>query len=103
MASSLALSITLLQVVQGGTPEDDPALGFQLTDLPDPSRLSMLGSRCACERTALFHQLWEVISQHDRFSPNTDIWLRTVDPDNVPPLPPGARLLDQHTVMFGVD
>lgn len=101
MPSSMGLTITVIQVIQGGEP-DECGLSFQFGDLPDPTHHSLLGSRCACERTALFDQLWDAIGHHDMFSRGTDIWLRTVSPDDAVPLPPGAHLLEERTVMFGV-
>lgn len=101
MPPTIELTTTLVQAIQGGEPDDD-GFGFRLNDVRDPHALSYFESGCACARSALLYRLWEHLRAHDLFSPGTDLWLRTCEPDDIPPLPPGAALVEEHTVMVGV-
>ncbi|WP_046469538.1 hypothetical protein [Allosalinactinospora lopnorensis] len=96
MPSTMELTATLVQVVKG----DEH--GFSLSDVRSPHALSYFGPGCACERTTLLAGLWERLERHDLYSRGTDVWLRTITPGDTVPLPSGATLPEEHTVMFGI-
>ncbi|MBB4933190.1 hypothetical protein F4561_004010 [Lipingzhangella halophila] len=99
MPETIELRATLVQVVKGGEPDE---CGFSLSDVRSPHALSYFGPGCACGRTVLLFELWERLEHLDLFSRGTDLWLRTVPPDWPDPLPDGATLLEEHTVMVGI-
>ncbi|MFC3996952.1 hypothetical protein ACFOVU_13560 [Nocardiopsis sediminis] len=101
MPPTMELTTTTIQVVKGGNPDDDE-LGIRLSDVRSPIGSSYSGMPCACGRTYLLYRLWEDLKQYDLFSRGTDLWLRAVDGDDAPPLPAGAAVIDQRTVMLGI-
>ncbi|RCV51157.1 hypothetical protein [Marinitenerispora sediminis] len=94
-----ALTTTLVEVVQGGEPDDH---GVDLSRWRSPVRPSLSGPPCACAALALMSELWDSLEAHALFTPGAGLWLRTVDPDRYPALPAGSRVVTTRTVLLGV-
>ncbi|TDQ54434.1 hypothetical protein [Actinorugispora endophytica] len=95
----VTVSVSLVQVLKGGEPDDH---GLSLAGRRSPLRPAITGA-CACATAVLPYDLWEALERHDLYSPDTDVWVRVIDPDAPDPLPEGAVLLETRTVVYGTD
>lgn len=96
---SVSLSVSIVQVVDGGEPDDN---GLCFAGMRSPLD-GGFGRRCACAAAVLPYDLWESIERHDLYSHGTSVWVRTIEPDDTTPLPDGAVVLETHTVIVGTD
>ncbi|WP_017593256.1 hypothetical protein [Nocardiopsis potens] len=99
MSSSLLkageATTTIVQLIKGGEPDED---GSSLAGLCSPYRPVMDTRRCACGCVPLLSSLWEALERYRPYASDTDLWVRTCDPDSVPPLPEGASVVAAWTV-----
>ncbi|GAA1092841.1 hypothetical protein [Nocardiopsis composta] len=91
---------TVVQLVKGGEPDED---GASLAGLRSPYGPALLDTRrCACGCVPLLASFWERLERYRPYSDGTDLWVRTCDPDAVPPLPEGASVVAAWTVSCSV-
>ncbi|MFW5420577.1 hypothetical protein J0910_28585 [Nocardiopsis sp. CNT-189] len=90
---------TIVQLVKGGEPDDD---GTSLAGLLSPYRPVLDGRRCACGCVPLLSTLWEALEHYRPYASGTDLWVRTCEPNGVPPLPEGASVVAAWTVSCAV-
>ncbi|CAM3631295.1 hypothetical protein GCM10009799_48850 [Nocardiopsis rhodophaea] len=93
------VSITVVQVIKGGEPDDD---GVSLAGLRSPLKPTLNARHCACGCAPMPYSLWEALERYDVYSDHTDLWVRTLSPGDTTPLPDGASVIGTWTVSCSV-
>lgn len=97
--SPVGLTTEVVQVIQGGEPDDD---GMPLAGRVSPFAPSISTRTCACMCAPLPYALWELLESLDAYSYDSRIWLRVLPEDFEEPLPEGATLVATKRVSYSV-
>lgn len=99
--SDAELYTEIVQVIQGGEPDED---GISLVGLRSPISSSLNPGRCACTFAPFLHSLWDFLDRWSPYDEENRIWLRVLPADCAnTSLPPGATLLDTRRVSYEIN